>query len=272
MKVADIQKRIAEKVTGVWIPEHDEHGHHYRNTKTGEVVDSVTTKNIIDKPHLIPWSIRLAIEYLEKPGNFELLQTDQRANIIKAAQLQGRDAMNEAGSVGSIAHDAIEKYVKFWIKTGEKPKDIKSLLNDDDDPRAFAAARSAEKFFNEHLVTPVATEFIVGKEGEGAGTLDLLVVNDKGKLELIDWKTSNSIDDFYSCQVATYKRYFTHMTGLKIVRARVVKLEKSCDSYKVYDIVNNRESYEIFRACTKIYDWQHDGKKKLVEPKNVIVI
>jgi hypothetical protein len=272
MNILDVQKIIKEKVTGVWVPEHDEYGHHYRNTNTGEVVDSVTTKNIIDKPHLIPWSIRLAIEYLEKPGNFELLQTDQRANIIKAAQLQGRDAMQEAGSVGSIAHDAIEKYVKYWMENGERIKDIRDLLSDSDDPRAWAAARSAEKVFNKYNVIPVATEFIVGKEGEGAGTLDLLVMTDKGSLELWDWKTSNSIDDFYSCQVATYKRYFNHMTGLKVRKSRVIKLDKACDSYKIYNIDDNRKSYEVFKACSKIYDWRHNGEPKLIEDKKVLKI
>jgi len=261
---------INEKVLGVWTPAHDDKGHHYLNTRTGVVEDSVTTKNIIEKPQLIPWAIRLAIEYLEKPGNIELLQSSERETVIKAATLQHRDVRDDAGSVGTEAHNAIERYVKEWIKSGVRPPTIKDFLHVGADIRSIAAARSAEKVFDENPVVPVATEFVVGKEGEGAGTLDLLVLTDKGKLELWDWKTSNSVNDFYACQAGAYTRFFEYMTGLRVTRVKVFKLNKTNNTFKVYIVKEARKAYQMYKHLSKVYDWLHAPNPKLTEDKKII--
>ena len=83
MNAKEIQKIIAEKVTGVWIPKHDDKGHHYQNIKTGKVVDSVTTQNILDKPHLIAWAARLAVEYF-----IERMDFYDPKDIVNAEQLK----------------------------------------------------------------------------------------------------------------------------------------------------------------------------------------
>lgn len=272
MKAAEIRKIVEDKVIGKWVAEHDVFGHHYRNVESGILEDSVTTKNIIEKPHLGPWAAGLAIDFLEKGDNFSLLQTERRDEILQAAKLQCRDVLEDAGSIGSIAHDAIEEYIKEWAKTGKPPKDIRDFLEDKDDYRAWASARAAENAFKKYSVTPIMAEFIVGKEGWGAGTLDLLVLNEDGQLEMWDWKTSNGIDDFYACQISAYTKMFEYMTDLKISKARIFKLDKESDRYKTYEVVDIDESFEIFLACSKISDWKNRTDEKLVQVKNKLKI
>jgi hypothetical protein len=267
-----ITKIIADSITGKWVPAHDERGHHYRLSGTTILEDSVTTKNILDKPRLVPWAIGLAIDFLEKDNRFELLSTDKRKDIITAAKLQYKDVRDDAGDVGHVAHQAIEDYCVAWMNAGFRPKDVKEFIKDGTDLRAVAVARAAEKVFDKYKSVPVASEIVVGKAGSGAGTLDMLVLNENNEIELWDWKSSNNINDFYACQVSAYKAFFEHMTGLTIARCRIFKLDKWSDKFHCYLVTNTEKAYQAYLACSAIYDWMNDGEKKLLEDKVRITI
>jgi hypothetical protein len=269
--IEEVRAIIEEKVVGKIEACHSETGHHYKFVDTGVVVDSVTTKNILEKKHLIPWAIGLAIEFLEKDNRWQRLETSERESLVKAAKLQHTDVRDEAGNVGSIAHKIIEAYTDQWIATGEKPSDIKTFIdNPFVDYRVFAAARSAEAVYNKYGAVPVISEILVGVSPIGAGTLDLIVMNEKGELELWDWKTSNSISDYYSVQTAAYKYFFEKMTGLRIKKVRVMKIDKFSDKFKAYNVPNLPDAFNTFKNLSKVYDWVNNGKKKLIEDKIIV--
>ena len=262
---------IQEKVVGKIIPKHDAFGHHYQ-LPDGIIVDSVTTKLIIDKPHLIKWSIRMAFEWLEQENRWSKITPENREEYLKGATLAHTDVRDDAGDVGSRGHDVVEKYMIEWIIQGERPLDIKELVPIGSHYRVTAIARSAEAIFRKYDCIPVATEIIVGSSKYNcAGSLDALVIVN-GKLELWDWKTSNSVSDGYAMQVAAYKKFFELMTGLKIHKCRIMKLDKYSDKFKVYEIPNVNEAFKAFVAISKVYDWVNNGKNKLVEEKNIIKI
>lgn len=269
MTVQEIQKIISEKVIGVWVPEHDEKGHHYRNTKDGRLVDSVTTQNILDKPNLIPWAARIAAEWLAE--RLPLYCKENHDQMMSEASLAFRQVRDSAGNIGTQAHDLIETYINLWISENRRPV---MELPQDKDPRVIAALRSALKFFDKYPeITPIASELLVGSSKlDGAGTLDFLVMWGD-KLWLLDWKTSNSaLHDDYAIQVAAYCRFFEEMTGLKIEGASILGLSKNYDETKVYDIPYLNHAFATFRHQNAIYKWQKNGKKKLIERKNRIKI
>lgn len=274
MEPAELKQIVKEKVIGKWIPEHDVFGHHYRFAGTDIVEDSVTTKNIIDKPHLIPWAVGKGIEYLEEGNRFELLQNEEtRKETIVAAKFHYKEERDQAGDIGSIAHNAIEDYVNQWIDSGVKPSDIRDFIKDKDNYRPIASARAAESIFNKNDVTPISTEIVVGIAGLGAGTLDMLILNNKtGKLELWDWKTSNTVNDFYAIQVSVYAKMFEHMTGLKISKCKIFKLDKNSDRFKMYLVPRVAENFRVFKALNKVYKWQQDERPKLSDNKKTIKI
>jgi len=294
MTLEQIQNIIREKVTGKIEACHDDFGHHYKFVNTDVIVDSVTQKNVLDKPHLVPWAIGLAIVFLEEENRFERLKDDkEREDLIRAAKLQYTDVRDNAGTIGGQAHDAIEDYTNKWIQTGQRPEDIKLFVYDtvQEEPlvvngigmgtksyylkngkqvnyKAIGGARSAEAAYKDYGVTPVACELLVGVQQHGAGTLDLLVLNRKGELELWDWKTSNNVNDFYALQVSAYARFFEIMTGLKIKRCRIFKIDKTSDAFKPYDVPDIRGNFKIFKALSLVADWTTSRKKKLIEDKN----
>lgn len=271
-KFDEVRKIIKEKVEGKWVAEHSVFGHFYRNAETNNVMSSVTSVNVLEKPHLIPWAIGLVIEFFEQGDNFNKLKGPTREEVIKTAKLLHRDIRDEAGTIGGKAHDIIEQWENEWIDTGIKPGDIREWIKAKgiNDYRVWGAARSAEAAFEKYNVIPVATELLVGLEGVGAGTLDLIVLNQRGELELWDHKTSNSISDFYAIQVSAYKKFFEKMTGLKIKRCKILKLDKYSNRYKVYNLPDMPQAYKIFKALYTTHQWLYNGKDKYSEDKIVM--
>ncbi|MEA3399326.1 MAG: hypothetical protein U9R00_02315, partial [Patescibacteria group bacterium] len=118
MSPEDIKKIISEKVTGVWVAKHDATGHQYLNSKTGELVRSVTTiiGSILAKPHLIKWAAKMSVEWLLIEDRLEKLRDPATYNeILNGAILAHTDIRDSAGGIGTQAHNAIEKYIKEWI-------------------------------------------------------------------------------------------------------------------------------------------------------------
>jgi hypothetical protein len=264
---------IKEKVIGKVRSCHTSTGHFYEFAGHEGVTASVTTKLILEKKHLIPWAIGLAIDFLEIPGNFERLNGPERENILKAAKMQHLDVRDNAGSIGHRAHAIIEDYERKWIETGIRPESILSFVPEGTPPPVIAACRSCEKAFDKYELTPVVCEILVGLPGVGAGTLDLIAMNKKGELELIDFKTSNQIaQEAYNMQVNAYRYFFEKMTGLKIKRSRIFKIDKTSDKFRVYNVENYKEGVKAFKAISYVYDWVHNDKEKCPEDKIIIKI
>lgn len=267
--IKEIQQIIQEKVIGKWEACHDVFGHHYRSTETGVVVDSVTTKISIEKPHLKKWYAKLALEWMET--RWRELTPENRAEMFNAAVLAGQDSRDAAGGIGTSGHEIIDLYLKSWLKTQKKPSNIQDFVQSKEpDFRIIAAIRSAEKLFLKYNVVPIASELLVGDESLGvAGTMDLLALFN-GKLIVSDWKTSNRISDEYAMQVSAYMYLFQKMTGIKADGCNLVQLSKSYDSFRIYNIPRPNEAFAAYRGQLKTYDWLNNKKLKLIEDKKII--
>lgn len=271
MSLSEIRELIAAKVSGKIEAAHDEKGHHYRFVESGNIVDSVTTKNCLEKKHLLPWAVKLAIEWLEIDNRFLRLSNNvERESLIKGATLAHRDIRDDAGNIGSIAHKIIEQWIDMWIATGKRPGPITELIPEGTDYRVYGSCRSAEALFDRFPAVPVVSEILVGIDGFGAGTLDLLVLMDGKKLELWDFKTSNNVNDFYAIQVSAYAHMFEKMTGLKISKSRIMKIDKYSDKFKVYLIPHKAKAIKAFKAVSAMYDWLNNGEEKLIEDKVIV--
>lgn len=266
-KVEKIQAIIKEKVTGIWEPRHDGSGHRYYNNKTGHLQRSVTTKlGILHKPHLAKWQIKVAVEWLCVEDRWQrLMHESWKEEMLSGAMLAPFDVRDDAGGVGTQAHNAAESYILDWIASGEKPVDIKAYAKEGDDPRAVASMRAVEAFFNKHYIQPIASELLVGDIRYSAGTLDLLAMMDD-KLTLIDFKTSNGVDAIsYSAQVAAYKFFFESMTGLKIKQVKILHLSKDYDKFTVYDVKYLPQAWKAFKQICGVYDWMSDNRKEKIQ-------
>ena len=265
-----IKQIIAEKVEGVWKAEHSSTGHYYRHRDTSELVRSVTTKLIADKPHLLKWSIKKAVEWLEVNDRFARLQGPERNSMMIGAQEAYTEFRDDAGSVGSVAHEVAENYINAWIKKGVAPLDIRAGFTPAADPRSIASARAIETALKKNNVIPIATELLVGSlKIKTAGTLDFLCFWN-GKLTLVDFKTSNAVSDDYACQVACYKYMFEEMTGIKIPELKILHLSKDYDKFTIYKVPGIAAAYKAYKGIACYYDWLNNGKEKV--EKDIIKI
>lgn len=271
-KIDKAKTIINEKVVGKIKAMHNDNGHFYMVEGSLTLTASVTSKNIIDRPHLVPWAVGLAIDFLEAGDNWQRLKGPEREDLLKAAKLQYKDVRDSAGTIGGFSHSILELWEAEWIRTGLKPESILDFIPKDSPPQVIGSCRSAEQVFNKYNVTPIAFELLVGLPNVGAGTLDLIVMNEKGELELWDWKTSNQVNDYYAIQTAAYCHFFEKMTGLKIKRIKILKIDKWSDRFKVYNIPNHKQAYKAFKAVSAVYDWLHNGEDKLTEDKIIIKI
>lgn len=269
--IKEVQDIIAKKVIGKVTAQHDEFGHHYLigKGKTAKLVDSVTTKLILEKPHLVGWAVKLGFEFME--GLWPTMTKENRDSYLQGAILAHTEARDFAGDVGTQAHEILENWANDWIKTGT-PKDIKLFVPEGTNYRAIAAARSGEAVFLKSGCVPVACELLVGsKRYNSAGTLDMLVWNPaKEWLELWDYKSSNHVSDPYAIQVSAYKKFFEDMTKLKIGDCKILHLSKDYDKFTLYKVPEIDEAFKAFVAISKVYDWRENGRKKLEKDIKVI--
>lgn len=262
--VEQLRSIVQDRVKGKWVPEHDEDGHHYRNQETGTLVDSVTTKNIIEKPHLIRWASRLSAEYMAEKGDWlgEDADSGTVKQMIKDASLAYRKERDGAASIGTAAHNALESYVNAGME-GEVTDYLES-----DNNQAIAAARSGAKALREEGIQPIAAEMIVGSEDVGvAGTLDLLCLWDN-ELLIVDWKTSNSISDNYAMQIATYAGLFEEMANIGVDGCKIIKLSKKSAKYKVFELKYPNRAYAAAKRLYKVADYLEADYKKLQKRGN----
>lgn len=278
-EVDRIRQIIKEFCNDVWTAEHDSFGHHYRHQSTRILVDSVTTQHVVDKPHLVKWGAKVALQKMLGYMASGSLTPDKvtEADIEDFARTY-ETIRDTAGALGTTAHDLLEVYVNRWIDVGAPPTE-QSIMSEhpEADFRSIAAFRSGVRALRENPVLPVASEVLVGSHKEKmAGSLDLLVLNTSfagfPELELWDWKTSNSVNDMYAMQVVSYGKMFEAMTKLKIARYRIFKLSKEKDAYKAYTVPRPGRAWLAQKNNNKLYAWLHDGKEKLVEERVINTI
>lgn len=273
------RKIIQERVIGKVKADHDDTGHWYL-LPSGKREASVTTKLILDKPHLIKWAIRLAFEWMELDERWNKMTPNNRDEYLQGATLAHTEERDTAGSIGHQAHAVLELYIKEWIANGSPREDIKTMITPGTHYKVFGACRSAEAGFKEYNIVPIASEILVGwekfrKNGDtlysGAGTLDAIMWNTETReLELWDFKTSNQVNDGYAMQIAAYKKFFEDMTGLKIKKSRVLKIDKFSDKFLCYNVRDTKNAFKAFVAMSFVYDWIHNGREKLTKDKEIV--
>lgn len=299
--IEGIQATIEREIRGKVETAHTDDEHHYKYVPTGEVYPSTTTRSsIIAMPYLKDWAAKLTANHIEQEvragGDIDWYE------LKKEAKQRHSEVLDDAGTIGSIGHDAIEEYLIAWLKKGKEPDDIRDFLEweegYEDDSRGYAIVRSAKQFIDDFHVQPIAPEMkVVNEKHSYGGMLDLLAIAGEIKkpgssdcdhtfmtyshsrnidecslcgrrvkkhLTLIDWKTSNSVmKPKYSMQVASYWYALKEMADIKPTKIMIVQLSKEKKDYTVVEPTHRPSAFKAFRDIGKVYDWLNDGEDKL---------
>lgn len=296
---------LAKLPDGTIVPEHTATSHFYRHVPSGKLFDSVTAMcGIFEMDHLKRWAAKLAAAYVLDVMHEESLplSKERYSEIQKLAILQHQNIFEDAGTIGTVGHNAVEDYLDEWMLTGNKPADIKTFVKSGSDHRAIALARSAEMFCNDYSIEPVASEMRVCSLKHGyAGTLDSLFIGIipkrgqerctngdshvwlgtssrdaskqvcavcglKAKKQFIlgDWKSSNSIDKMqYAMQTVAYWYALEELTGLKAEEILIVRIDKFKAHYEVRRVLNRPSVFKAFQNAVKMYYWIKSDQKIL---------
>jgi len=280
MQVADqsalaIRKKIRELIPkDMIVAEHTKWAHFYRYKPRDELYISVTQPlNIISSPHLKKWAANQATEYIAK---FVDRGAPITPEVLKRATLVHDETFKDAGDIGTKGHEVIEDYLNEWIEKRERPLDITPFIEAyikkkdiESDPRLYAIAYSAQRFFAEHPeITPIWSELLVAVPSvKVGGTLDFLCLIDN-KLAVIDFKTSNSIDkDTYAMQVAAYSKGFTSLTGMKPKIHWILRLDKTKAAYELRVIPSVTKAFAGYRKTLALSRWLTDSSGKVLIKK-----
>lgn len=206
-----------------WDVSFSEGNHQYR--ANGKIVPSVTTViGILDKPALVAWSAKITAQWLLKRINLIkkgalAYSVGDEGEVYQAARTEHMRETSKAGKIGTSAHKAVEK----WVKYGKKPTKSSSEAT----RTAFDAFERWANNIGLKRGGCLGSEIrLYSKKYGYAGTLDLLAYLD-GKLYLIDVKTSNN---FYEpdmpMQLAAYAHAVEEMYGVEVEGLGVIRLDK----------------------------------------------
>jgi hypothetical protein len=213
----------------------------------GEHVPGVTTiLNVVGKGDaLLQWAANCAVEYLKQRLEGDLT-TDDVARFCKEAQKQWRSVKEEAGSIGSIAHDWIEQH----LKGGNAPLP--------DHPKARNSCCIALEWMDSvEWETLEVEKVIFHPEYRYAGKYDWKARINRVKA-IPDWKTSKDIYSTYRYQTAAYVKAEEAMTGETIPDRWICRIDKEGDFDPANDVLymppeSLEADFEAFLGALKIY-------------------
>lgn len=182
-------------------------------------------------------------EFYDEVGMGKLLQAAQNAH----------DTIKEdAGDVGTIAHEWLQKY----IKTGEQPD---RPLN----PLANNAINAGLDWIAKHKVEFIGVERRVFSLELGvAGTTDFYGKVD-GALAILDWKSGSGIYDEMFMQIALYQTAIEEEDQAQIDARWIINIDKKTGEMKDELRDNNtlKEDMDGFRGLLAAYNWQKAKQK-----------
>lgn len=143
------------------------------------------------------------------------------ANSLGFKGLRYRDVLNKAAEVGSIAHAAIEKFLKEKLETNDNIPFLGFLL--------WYNIVSQNTGLH---IEPIYVEHKLVCQWFG-GTLDALL-RIGNKMYLVDFKTSNHITFNYFLQLAAYRYMLLIVDNINIDGAIVLQLDKDEPGFNEY--------------------------------------
>ena len=118
-------------------------------------------------------------------------------------------------------------------------------------------------FYKEIKPVPKETEFVVYSDKyEYAGTADLITEN-----QIFDWKTGSHIGNSEKLQQVAYMRAYEEMTGIRLEKANLVHIplqKPNKKGYRITEVPNSDELFELFLSTKKIFDMENSDKPKIL--------
>jgi len=154
----------------------------------------------------------------------------------------------ESGKFGQRVHDLVQTY----LETGERPSS---------ETRADQCASLIVGWCDEAQVKPLNIEGeLESREYMYVGHPDLITTfGDDTRPWVVDWKTSNHIDDYYPLQLSAYAQAYKEMTGQVVDDGAIVRVSKDPNAKVQMEIVEYHnlmtDYFPLFKMARELYDY-----------------
>ena len=175
---------------------------------------------------------------------------------------------SEAGEDGTLIHKGIEYLLDGGeiIQDGYIPGSNRMVSL-----KSYWKLSTFVNWYNEYQPTIIAKEMkIFNKKGGYAGTLDALI-EVRGEIVLVDWKSSSSIHENFPLQFASYAVAIEQMTDLKIDQTACLQLgAKNKNGYRYVMYPDWKDHYKVFQNVQAT--WKYDNFDSKVNAKEAPVL
>jgi len=215
-----------------------------------QIVYGVTSVcGVLNKPALMYWAVNMALEYIDqnlKPGM--VVDEVNKPLILREAKSAHKKVSSDAASIGTVAHDWLESYIKAVLSKGIIP-----LPSSPINPEVRRGVNEVMEWIKNNDVKFISSERkVYSKKHQFAGTLDAEAeVN--GERSIIDFKTSSGVYPEYFLQTAAYAKALEEETGNIYSQMIIVRIPKSGKEFG-YTINRHVETYfKSFLGCLENY-------------------
>ena len=171
-----------------------------------------------------------------------------------------RDVRDKAASIGTLAHDMVEHFIRT-------PNEEFVFDKDTYTPEMIAKAQTSFGSFLEWAdasqLEAAETEIqLMSKEFRYGGTPDVFFV--KGKRSLGDWKTSNAVYGDYLIQLAAYKHLWEENFPDKPIDggAHLIRFDKEYGDFHHHYYTDLDDAWRAFQLMRELYDIDKVLKKR----------
>lgn len=206
---------------------------------------------------LMGWAVKMMAEYLQAqadPKGNILITKDEVVDVFKKAKAWHKTKKSEAAELGSEVHNLIEVYLKGQKVEGLIEANPKLLS-------PFTAFKAWQNSIGFEKV--IQSEHVVYSNNYGfAGTLDL-IAKCKGRMYLIDLKSSNHVYEEYLLQISAYLVAYEEMIGFNAINnLGVLRLDKESGlpEFVEYNLGEASEAFEKFKCLLNL--WKLCNKKE----------
>lgn len=166
---------------------------------------------------------------------------------------------DEAADVGTLCHDTIEAR----IHRTEPPAIPPEMAE-----RVASALSAYQEWFDASRMEIVATEVpLVSEQYRFGGTIDAIARDGKGRLCLLDWKTSNAVYADYAIQLAAYRQLWNEHAdeSMQITDGgyHLCRFAKEHADFEHRYWPDLSEAWELFALYLKAYDLDAALRKRV---------